>query len=484
MVVYKNEIYQKMLVVIQQAIKEKRLITYEDAMTLSLNYNTVISLYSQIILREMNRKDSGQQQQPQQNLPPMGISFSKWKSTLIERVHSFHESLFKILEDASTTLKISSYRLAKIYLEERFQNSVKISDFLMSPTSIVPETEICKELLLLIQQDLTDAPDISLIKEAMGKEYENLLVSLCNSYHFLYETESEMRKKGKPKTPDIWFTIPMAIICSKYEIPLFRNHRFHDGLDDFEEGDGVDHDRDERDTLIDEVDLMGSLHRLNSLASTTDEGKVETIHGNGRNSGNQEEDYRLSFGVRERNESYETFKSIPEDGNRAIEIPPSIIYPSARPPMTPPRGSNDGLGYNFDNLLQSTSNTFQSIASPTNLPYLLPSSLSLPEGVGVGVEEDEEENYAVINWIDSKAMFADIETFKEHYQQLHGYYLRYGRGMVIYWHGVLEDIYYSEYYDGNIIVRDSFPDKWVFPTGEVADGTHSPSFDADLDILP
>lgn len=88
---------------------------------------------------------------------------------------------------------------------------------------------------------------------------------------------------------------------------------------------------------------------------------------------------------------------------------------------------------------------------------------------------NSRKEYVVINWIDSKAMFADTVTFDEHLEQLRGYNNRYGRGLVIYWHGCTEEIY-SILRDDMIVVRDSFPDDWIFPTGEPADGT-VPLFD-------
>ena len=48
-------------------------------------------------------------------------------------------------------------------------------------------------------------------------------------------------------------------------------------------------------------------------------------------------------------------------------------------------------------------------------------------------------------------------------------------GLVIYWHGFCEEIY-SLLEDDMIIVTDHFPDEWMFPTGEPADG-NVPSFD-------
>ena len=80
----------------------------------------------------------------------------------------------------------------------------------------------------------------------------------------------------------------------------------------------------------------------------------------------------------------------------------------------------------------------------------------------------------VVNWIDSKGMFADEETFSENYEQLKSYVNRYGSGLVIYWHGYVASL--SRWRDESILVCDHFPEEWLFPTGEPADG-REPEFD-------
>ena len=82
-------------------------------------------------------------------------------------------------------------------------------------------------------------------------------------------------------------------------------------------------------------------------------------------------------------------------------------------------------------------------------------------------------NY-LVNWIDSKGMFADAETFLEHEQQLKGYVNRYGHGLVIYWYGHVELPTTVD----NIYITDGFPDVWIWPTGETAKADVKPSFDA------
>jgi Protein of unknown function TPD sequence-motif len=71
-------------------------------------------------------------------------------------------------------------------------------------------------------------------------------------------------------------------------------------------------------------------------------------------------------------------------------------------------------------------------------------------------------------------MFADDTTFEEHVVQFRGYIHRYGRGMVIYWYGFAASIL-DRLDDDKLVVVDSFPDQWIFPTGEAA-GTNPPAF--------
>lgn len=85
-----------------------------------------------------------------------------------------------------------------------------------------------------------------------------------------------------------------------------------------------------------------------------------------------------------------------------------------------------------------------------------------------------------INWIDSKAVFADKEIFEEHKEeQFQGYISRYGRGMVIYWHGFVDSIIDDMDIISDIeslVVIDHFPEEWRYPTGEVASTDNQPAF--------
>ena len=49
--------------------------------------------------------------------------------------------------------------------------------------------------------------------------------------------------------------------------------------------------------------------------------------------------------------------------------------------------------------------------------------------------------------------------------------------MVIYWHGYVHNL--NRFRDEMIFISDKFPENWVFPTGEPADG-RVPDFDSLL----
>mmetsp|Transcript_5375 Transcript_5375/g.7442 ORF Transcript_5375/g.7442 Transcript_5375/m.7442 type:complete len:278 (+) Transcript_5375:72-905(+) len=231
-------------------------------------------------------------------------------NSIAYRVEKNGESLLQI----SKEYKLGTFKVAKSYLEYVYNNQVQPSTVLSDP-EIIKSVELRKDILKLLRDDPVCSYEVDIIKECLGREYENLLIKMLTERHMCFETESELRSRGKPKTPDILFQIPMGLARNEY-------------------------------------DKMSPY--LNTTSKTTE------MEGSGK-------------------------------------------------------------------------------------------------------------DYVVINWIDSKAMFADIITFDEHLEQLRAYNNRYGRGLVIYWHGCTEEIY-SKLRDDMIIVRDSFPDHWIFPTGELADG--------------
>ncbi len=96
----------------------------------------------------------------------------------------------------------------------------------------------------------------------------------------------------------------------------------------------------------------------------------------------------------------------------------------------------------------------------------------LQSPMGVKVHGDEE--YRVITWIDSKAMFGDEITHKNDVvQQAEGYIHRYGPGMIIYWFGhATKDKLWEGVQGGGkgIVVTDKMPEERVWPNGKTEKG--------------
>jgi hypothetical protein len=61
----------------------------------------------------------------------------------------------------------------------------------------------------------------------------------------------------------------------------------------------------------------------------------------------------------------------------------------------------------------------------------------------------------IVNWIDSKASFSDpLVHVEKGVEQFQGYVNRFGPGMVIYWHGIIDELDT----DPNVLLVDAFPD--------------------------
>jgi hypothetical protein len=284
------EKYKEMLSCIDSALRNGVSASIDDAMRLNVPFDSLTSLCGQVYVRKYCRLSKA--------------PVKKVISSSMEDLKSGRKHISTLIAD--NNMLVGKHNIAKWVLEELFDNKdFETKEFLSNP--FIVECNVLRlELLRFFAQDSGCSPEIDLLKERSGTSYEALLTSLLQYYHMSFETEAEMRKKGKPKTPDVRFTIPMAV-------------------------------------------------------------KVTT---------------KVSMQQRA-----------------------------------------------------------------------------------------DQDQYTVVNWIDSKATFADAETFAENLSQFKAYYARYGRGMVIYWHGFVENIFEQiEDFGDNIIICDTFPEEWIFPNGEPADG--------------
>lgn len=254
-------------------------VTPERCASAGVEYDGVLSLYNQMSVRHLKRETK------------RGID-----AVLLSSFEAASD-LCSVLGELSAKYQVGGYKLARIYLELKFgKGSVSIAQFLENPL-IVEDERFREELLVLMSKDPFCSHPCDQLKECIGKEYEEYLIARLQEKRLCFETEAELRSRGKPKTPDILFLIPMAAyICS-----------------------------------------------------------------------------------------------------------------------------ND------------------------------------PSCDGALV---------VVNWIDSKAMFADEETLAEHFEQLRGYTNRYGRGLVIYWHGYVESLTSSDLFlsfNDMVVLSSDLPDEWHSP---------------------
>jgi hypothetical protein len=286
------------------------------------------------------------------------------------------------LPDIATEFKVGSLKIAKLYVEAALP-SIQFANILTDP-SIIANAQLRGDVIQMIESDPIGCYHIELMKQCLGREYEELLIDLLNAKHIAFETESDLRKLGKPKTPDILLSVPMAttnpaIVASSSAVSTPR------------------------------VVLSAA-----AGAATAGAGVLSSSAS-------------------------------------SAAVPPS----STTTTTTTAASALDGA------------DIYDEVAAGLGIS----SSSDNKEGGG-----DDDDSLVVINWIDSKAMFANETTFRDHLAQFREYNNRYGRGLVIYWHGFVESIS-SLLIDDLIVVKDHFPPYWMFPTGEPADG-RVPEFDS------
>lgn len=93
--------------------------------------------------------------------------------------------------------------------------------------------------------------------------------------------------------------------------------------------------------------------------------------------------------------------------------------------------------------------------------------LSCPMGVRVTKKDADDDGWRVICWIDSKALFGDVNTHQTSViPQAESYVHRFGPGLILYWFGcapveMLDDAH------GDIVISSwKLPEPLLFPTGE------------------
>lgn len=116
----------------------------------------------------------------------------------------------KFFVNFSNELGISSYRTAKIIIENLLGKNVSVSQVIEDPLLILDES-LRRNVLECVMNDPLCSLESDQLKECTGKEFEALLLQQLQAKKMCFETEAELRNKGKPKTPDILFLVPMGV---------------------------------------------------------------------------------------------------------------------------------------------------------------------------------------------------------------------------------------------------------------------------------
>lgn len=191
-----QEQYENMKGIIMKAISDGRKIKFSDCANSDHDIDALISLHGQILLRQ---RKSGYK-----------VSDSKRLSTVIMSHLRGTQTDKTTLLDISNELGIGGYRTAKIAIECLLERQISVSQVVGNPLLVVNDKNR-QDILECIMKDPLCSVECDVLKECSGKEYEALLLQQLLARRMCFETEAELRNRGKPKTPDILLLIPMGV---------------------------------------------------------------------------------------------------------------------------------------------------------------------------------------------------------------------------------------------------------------------------------
>jgi len=341
---------------IDTLLKENQLPTIELAIELDVCFESLVSLFSQIQVRVLKRDMRKYDNASVRNI--------------VQRVHAKQELLSSIAKEHC----FSGYRLASMYLDSVSggKSSMSVSELRENPrilhnhfdkirsmpsgsgsgpstAALSAKTCPSVEHVEVITADILTScyagdsccnwsSDVS--KQVMGQEYEEHLMLQLDRLGACYDSEEVLRSKGKAKTPDVLFAIPMGVHLPHY----------------FPE------DKTVRNSSISAE--MPSVVSVNSPPATT-VSEVESGHA-----------AISEDGPEARNISVKLFS----DADAEPDLSPTAVNPSATSPSS--RGS---------------------VSAPSNSAPI------------------NGTHYVMINWIDSKALCADEESFQQNLDQVQSY---------------------------------------------------------------
>ncbi len=175
MVILSRETHDRILSYINQCIVEDRIVTVADCLQRNYDYDVVNSLYSQVLVRILKKEIK---RPTKSSVVKVIIIFSFYNSSLI---------IIQLLQRDEVLNNDHDYAL----LQKKLIADISIS-----------------------------SPENNLMRECLGNEYEEILVQRLTDMKLCFETEAQQRRRGKPKTPDILFFIPMAVVTASNPDPV------------------------------------------------------------------------------------------------------------------------------------------------------------------------------------------------------------------------------------------------------------------------
>jgi len=97
-----------------------------------------------------------------------------------------------------------------MYIEYNFGSEVQLPQILLNP-SLISNKILRADVIKCCADDQLCSCEIELLKNCVGREYEEILYRKLRDHNICFETENEMRLKGKSKTPDALLLIPMLV---------------------------------------------------------------------------------------------------------------------------------------------------------------------------------------------------------------------------------------------------------------------------------
>ena len=177
-----------------KVVLEGRKIKASDCFNCNFCLDSLVSLHSQILVRSAKK----------------GSVSSNIIGDIMSRMQCDSKKNVSLV-DISRDLGIGSYRAAKLVITFLCGKDVTVANFIENP-DLISDHVIRQNIMEGITNDPLCSLEVDQMKECTGIEFEALLLQQLQARNMCFETEAELRNRGKPKTPDILLLIPMGIL--------------------------------------------------------------------------------------------------------------------------------------------------------------------------------------------------------------------------------------------------------------------------------